>query len=154
MVKHLTATAYLVARINGKIKVFLHQHKKIGIWMGVGGHVEKNENPLETLLREVKEEIGVTPRLLPPFKEPERGAYYRELPVPPILFEFKVKKHGEESAHYHIDFVYFGTVPHPQEIRMAEVFGWFSASELKQLELQQEVVYITREALKLGKLYL
>ena len=29
-------------------------------WIGVGGHFEKNESPEECLLREVKEETGLT----------------------------------------------------------------------------------------------
>ena len=31
-----------------------------GKWVGVGGHIEENESPDEALLREVKEETGLT----------------------------------------------------------------------------------------------
>ena len=33
-----------------------------GVWDVIGGHCEKDEAPGDALVREVKEEIGVTPR--------------------------------------------------------------------------------------------
>lgn len=45
--------------------LMLHRTKKQndineGKWIGVGGHAEENESPEECLLREVKEETGLT----------------------------------------------------------------------------------------------
>lgn len=45
--------------------LMMHRTKKEqdineGKWIGVGGHFEKNESPEECLLREVKEETGLT----------------------------------------------------------------------------------------------
>ena len=45
--------------------LMLHRNKKEndyneGFWIGVGGHIEANETPDETLVREVKEETGLT----------------------------------------------------------------------------------------------
>jgi len=59
MKKHFTATAYIAARIDGEYKVLLHKHKKHGFWLGIGGHIEKDENPVEAVLREVKEETNL-----------------------------------------------------------------------------------------------
>lgn len=53
--KHFTASALIVD--NGK--VLLVHHKKLGVWLGPGGHVEKNETPEQTVIREVKEETGL-----------------------------------------------------------------------------------------------
>ncbi|HBQ50415.1 hypothetical protein A3B42_02065 [Candidatus Daviesbacteria bacterium RIFCSPLOWO2_01_FULL_38_10] len=58
MIKHFAATAYIVSKIDGEVKVLLHKHKKLGIWIGVGGHVEKEENPKQAVIREAKEEYG------------------------------------------------------------------------------------------------
>jgi 8-oxo-dGTP pyrophosphatase MutT (NUDIX family) len=39
--------------------VFIGHHKKSGLWLFNGGHMEKNESPYETLEREIKEEWGI-----------------------------------------------------------------------------------------------
>lgn len=39
-------------------KVFLVHHKKAKLWLSPGGHIDKGESSLETLRREVKEELG------------------------------------------------------------------------------------------------
>ncbi len=54
-IKHFTASALII----DNDKVLLVFHKKFNVWLYPGGHVEKNENPDETLLREVKEETGL-----------------------------------------------------------------------------------------------
>jgi 8-oxo-dGTP diphosphatase len=34
-----------------------------GVWDIIGGHSEPNETPVDTLTRELREEIGITPRI-------------------------------------------------------------------------------------------
>lgn len=53
--KHFTASALII----DNNKVLLLYHKKLGVWLYPGGHVEKNETPDQTLIREVKEETGL-----------------------------------------------------------------------------------------------
>lgn len=40
-------------------KVLLVDHKKAGLWLPAGGHVELNEHPKETVKREVLEELQI-----------------------------------------------------------------------------------------------
>jgi len=50
---------------NNHSYLMLHRTKKKddlngGFWIGVGGHIEDGETPDEALVREVKEETGLT----------------------------------------------------------------------------------------------
>jgi 8-oxo-dGTP pyrophosphatase MutT (NUDIX family) len=40
-------------------KIFIVHHKKAGLWLTTGGHIEKGESVVETLIREIKEELGL-----------------------------------------------------------------------------------------------
>lgn len=40
-------------------KVFIVHHKKSGLWISPGGHIDKGETLLEALNREIEEELGV-----------------------------------------------------------------------------------------------
>ncbi len=51
-------------------KVFIVHHKKSGLWLSPGGHIDKGETLFQTLERELLEELGFsykTPRELKPF---------------------------------------------------------------------------------------
>ena len=45
-------------------KVLLHLHRKLGMWLPPGGHIEKDELPDEAAVREVLEETGVKVELV------------------------------------------------------------------------------------------
>jgi 8-oxo-dGTP pyrophosphatase MutT (NUDIX family) len=40
-------------------RVLLHMHRKLGLWLPPGGHIEPNELPDEAAIREVEEEAGI-----------------------------------------------------------------------------------------------
>ncbi len=40
-------------------KVFFGHHKKSGLWLSPGGHIDKGESFLEALNREINEELGI-----------------------------------------------------------------------------------------------
>lgn len=64
MQKHFTATVYILARFDSTWKLLLHKHPHIQAWIGVGGHVEIDENPYEAAIREVKEETRLDIEIL------------------------------------------------------------------------------------------
>jgi 8-oxo-dGTP pyrophosphatase MutT (NUDIX family) len=52
---HVTASAVVV----GPAGVMLHRHKRLGIWIQPGGHIEPGEDPAAGARREVREETGL-----------------------------------------------------------------------------------------------
>jgi 8-oxo-dGTP pyrophosphatase MutT (NUDIX family) len=54
-ITHVTSSAVVV----GKRGVILHRHKRLGIWIQPGGHIEPGERPEDAVLREVFEETGL-----------------------------------------------------------------------------------------------
>lgn len=51
--------AYFLLIDSSSNQVLLVNHKKSGLWLPSGGHVEPNEKPQETVKREILEELGI-----------------------------------------------------------------------------------------------
>lgn len=47
--------------------MLLADHRKSGLWLPAGGHVESNETPAETVRRETHEELGIETQQTTPF---------------------------------------------------------------------------------------
>ena len=116
-------------------RVLLHQHRKLGIWLPPGGHVEPAELPDEAAVREVREETGVSVELL--------GDVAITAPGPRQL----VRPRGvqlEEIApgHEHIDLVYLArpAEPYTGEIAGEEPgFGWYELDSALAVGLTPEM---------------
>jgi 8-oxo-dGTP pyrophosphatase MutT (NUDIX family) len=59
---HVTASAFVVSPRG----VILHRHRRLGIWVQPGGHVDRGEEPHAAALRETIEETGLDARHLTP----------------------------------------------------------------------------------------
>lgn len=100
MRRHFTATGFVV---RGDATV-LHWHKRLQQWMPPGGHIEADEDPVQAVLREIREETGIVAEVIlgPPalgFEYPER------LPAPYTILLEEIPGPGE--PHKHIDLIYF-----------------------------------------------
>jgi 8-oxo-dGTP diphosphatase len=130
-------------------KVLLRKHDKYKIWLGVGGHIEHGEDPVQAAIREVKEEVGLDILFLNNYKTPFfRMPYYQEL-IPPQF----VNRHRINDTHEHVSLVYFARsfteVLHPSETEVSEECRWFTENELhdKKYGLLENVEFYAREAL-------
>lgn len=141
MLKYFTATAYIVSKIDGEFKILLHKHKKHGLWIGIGGHIEDSENPVEALIREVKEETNLEIEFLNQKKQ-LKTQDVDELILPDVILQERLSSYKNEPSHYHIDLIYFAFCENPKRIKMTEKFAWFSKNELKNVNLTKEVVYL------------
>lgn len=145
MEKHFTATAYIISKINGQLKVLLHRHKKHSLWLPIGGHIEKDETPTQAVLREIKEETGLDVILAK--RKLLKTDVVEELVCPVTILVEKLKPYKKEKAHYHIDLIYFSFCKNPGVVKMQEEHNWFSAKELAKLSLTREVKTLARKAI-------
>ena len=54
----MTISAYIIRREDDKWKCLVHFHKKIEMLMQIGGHIELDQTPWQTVAHELKEESG------------------------------------------------------------------------------------------------
>ena len=123
-----TASVYIVQ--DGKI--LLHKHKKLGIWLQPGGHIELDEDPTEAAKREALEETGFVVELVGNIgiPVPHRGRS-RDLLLPMFL-----NRHNYDATHEHIDFSYFarvvsGVLTPEDGVEMR----WFTRDEIEKNEI-------------------
>ncbi|MDR0340344.1 MAG: NUDIX domain-containing protein [Puniceicoccales bacterium] len=117
--RHFCASAYVY---NPKTNEFLLiRHRKRGCWIPPGGHVEDNERPDITAIRETLEETGIAVRLI--------GApaplFHGEVA---IAQPFGLRIYEDGPCHEHMSFLY-AAIPVGGSLAMSERevedVGWF-----------------------------
>jgi 8-oxo-dGTP pyrophosphatase MutT (NUDIX family) len=104
---HVTASAFVVSSRG----VILHLHRRLGIWVQPGGHVDPGESAPEACVRETLEETGLAVRHL----------------VPPRLFHVDVHPGPKGHTHYDLRYVLVSDPhdPAPPDHESPDVY-WFS----------------------------
>lgn len=106
---HVTASAI----VTGARGVVLHLHKRMGIWLQPGGHVDPDEEPADAALREAREETGLPVALM--------GRSLAHVDV-----------HAGPRGHRHLDLRYLVAAedvePDPPDHESQDV-RWFSWSD-------------------------
>lgn len=148
MEKQFTATVFIVQKIDGKVRVLLHQHKKHHAWLGIGGHVEPGENPVEAAIREVKEEAGIDVTIIDTEKHNIKTPFVASLTTPFAILEQRITDLANEPEHIHIDSVYFGKISGEQKVSMKEEHKWFSSEDLNKAGLADDILYIAKTAIE------
>ena len=85
---HITASCWLVNHNN--TKALLTHHKKLNMWIQLGGHCDGNPDVLAVAIKEAQEESGITD-IKPLFS----GIFDIDVHFIP--------EHKKEKAHYHYD---------------------------------------------------
>ncbi len=108
-------------------QIFIGHHKKSGLWLANGGHIDKDETLRETLKREIDEEWGLK---------------YKDLNVgePQLLTITEIYNPEKQPCRAHYDVWHFVPVDkntfNPDKNKLAEEFyenRWISPNEAKKL---------------------
>ena len=144
-----TATAMIVF----SNKVLLRLHDKYKIWLGVGGHIELDEDANAALLREVKEEVGLDVEFMPPRDwrpTPVSLPGSRDL-IPPN----KMNIHPINATHQHHDFIYFVRASSDRVVpeSPSDTWKWLTREEVEAMsnEISSEIKDYCLEALALAQ---
>jgi len=84
---HFTASAWLVDRTGRR--VLLTHHRKLGLWLQLGGHADGDRDLARVALKEAEEESGLT-----------------GLSVDPVIFDLdrhRIPAHKSVPEHWHYD---------------------------------------------------
>jgi len=117
---HVTASGIVV----GPRGTVLHRHKRLGLWMQPGGHIDAGETPPVAARREATEELGLA------VEHPAAG---------PRLVHLDV--HDAALGHVHLDLRYLllgaddDPQPPPGESPDARWFSWDEAMALADVAL-------------------
>lgn len=130
-------------------KVLLRKHDKYNIWLGVGGHVELDEDPNETALREVKEEVGLDVMLVDTRNFKEDTGDRKELIAPISLHRHKIS-----DTHEHVAMFYVATSKTDKVIPEKEgaEWVWLSEEDLeKRNDIPANISFYAKRALEIVK---
>ena len=123
MIRHFTATGFVV---NGDATL-LHWHHRVQAWLPPGGHIEPNEDPVQAVLREVKEETGFDVQIIP--TQPTHQITNLDQVIPPRTILVEDVYDQKVGKHQHIDLVYFCRLDGNRPTA-PKGWRWFTANDL------------------------
>lgn len=132
---HFTASAFVVNRADRSLLLILH--KKLGLWLQPGGHVEaSDEDVVEAARREVTEETGVR-ELRPSFTTDS-------------IFDIDIHAipaRKAEPAHEHFDVRFAFEAGDPTLLETGEVAGarWVPFEQVRSLTTDESVLRAVRK---------
>ena len=117
--------------------------------MPPGGHVEPNEAPEDTAMRECKEETGMDVEIIGDAQtdlfagNPQEGRMLKK-PIAMLLEEIPACPERNEPAHQHMDFLFLARpLDEAQTLTLAEEEGremrWFTRKEVEKLDERAEI---------------
>jgi 8-oxo-dGTP pyrophosphatase MutT (NUDIX family) len=126
--RHFTVAVF----VGWEGRVLLHLHRKLGMWLPPGGHIEQGELPDEAA---VLEETGVGVELVGERREDVEDPVQLHRPA-------GVQLENIGPGHQHIDLIYFATPTDPTDIHPnynEDRVGWYGPEDWNEMSLNAEV---------------
>ena len=115
MTKHATSSVFVFCEVEGRWRLGLIEHPRLGRQMVVGGHVEADETQAEAAVRETVEESGLRVRLLGcPAPSLPVGYPHARVAAPWWITELMVPADNHlAEPHVHVDHQYVAVAESP-----------------------------------------
>lgn len=145
--RHFVTTVYLV----NDDRTALHKHKKLGLLLPPGGHIDRDELPHIAGEREVYEETGINIDINEDRQIVKEGAWSRKIPQPDHLLLDDITIKDGDPSHQHINFVYFVEVdndnidPQGHSEVDSEDWYWFDIDDLESDDLPMDLDKMTKK---------
>ncbi len=138
MTRHFISRIYPVK--DGKVLLI---KGKMGHWIPPGGHIEMDELPTHTAVREMKEETG--------YKIVLKGVKEKFTSAHVLPSADHVEVHDVEDNHQHIAFIYFAEIeedPENKEPKGSREYKWFTEEDLENIPLKDSIKFFAKKAIK------
>lgn len=129
IIREFISTVFVVS--DGK--VLMTWNNKVHNWIPIGGHIEPNELPCDSVIREAKEESGLDIELVSPSRQPESANLVQPAHI-------HLDDIGDD--HKHINLIYFAVVKGGECSKVddeGKELRWFSKEELGKENLLPNV---------------
>ena len=138
--KRFTSSGYLVRND----KVLLVNHRMFRLWLPIGGHIEPDEDPVETLHREAREESGFEIEIVAERPEIHQlGGHVLPAPVSILLYDIR-------AGRALVDLIYFvrpvGGTPRLARTEHSEM-RWFDREALCHPSIPDNVRVLGAQAI-------
>lgn len=153
----MTVSAWILRKENEEWKCLVHFHKKMDVLMQIGGHIELNETPWQSLAHELNEEAGYDLSQLNILQftgEKIKTTRNVQHPVP-----FVLNTHDVGNQHFHTDLCY-GFIAQelpasaPKKDESLDL-RWLSLGELRTAlsdgETLEDIVYTYEQLVSMQK---
>ena len=117
-------------------QIFIGHHKKSGLWLFNGGHIDKGERINGTLMREIDEEWGL------------KGNDF-EIKPPALITIAEINNSTKQPCNFHYDLWCFISVDKnsfaPVELKLSEEFyeiGWKKLEEARNLIKKDKITLL------------
>jgi 8-oxo-dGTP pyrophosphatase MutT (NUDIX family) len=130
---HITGSAWMVN--SAGTHILLTHHKKLNLWLQLGGHSDGDQNPLQVALREAQEESGLTDLI----------------PVSEDIFDVDVHPipaNKNEPAHDHHDIRFALRCTADQPLRMSDEsqdLRWVAIAELEKFKREESILRMKKK---------
>jgi len=135
---HITGSSWIVSHDHSK--VLLTHHRKLDLWLQLGGHADGEPDVLRTSLREAREESGMSNF---------RVELIRGLAIPLDLDVHTIPAYGDAPAHEHHDVRYLLVAEPDQPLVMSSEskdLRWFENDEVESVGVDESVLRMHRKA--------